>query len=156
MDWIASSHSLLAMTGDLVIASDSEAIQGYENGLDRFVVSLLAMTGDLVIASASEAIQGYENGLDRFVVSLLAMTGDTVIASDSEAIQGYENGLDRFVAFTPRDDGRPRHCEPTGPRDARPDDRLREAIQRRTKHLWIASSLTLPCANASRLSQAMT
>src|ERR1700726_574975 len=26
----------------------------------------------------------------------------------------------------------PRHCEPTGPREARPDDRLREAIHRHT------------------------
>jgi hypothetical protein len=75
-----------------------------------------------------------------------------------------------------------------GSRDARPDDRLREAIQRFTdlviasaseaiqrftaQGFWIASSLTLlaktervvnsrvvgllPCANASRLSQAMT
>jgi hypothetical protein len=44
--------------------------------------------------------------------------------------------LDCFVARAPRNDGvmfplaSPRHCEPTGPREARPDDRLREAIQR--------------------------
>ena len=34
-----------------------------------------------------------------------------------------------------------RHCEPTGPRKARPDDRLREAIQ--MLQVWIASSLAL-------------
>jgi hypothetical protein len=35
-----------------------------------------------------------------------------------------------------------RHCEPTGRREAPPDDRLREAIQlwRREKESWIASS----------------
>ena len=33
------------------------------------------------------------------------------------------------------------HCEPTGPREARPDDRLREAIQNPSmERLWIASS----------------
>ena len=44
-----------------------------------------------------------------------------------------------------------------GSRECAPDDRLREAIhQATTKKEWIASSLALPCANASRLSQAMT
>ncbi|MGL3106506.1 hypothetical protein [Bradyrhizobium sp. BR 1432] len=34
-----------------------------------------------------------------------------------------------------------RHCEPTGPREAPPDDRLREAIQTVTAAgFWIASS----------------
>jgi hypothetical protein len=38
----------------------------------------------------------------------------------------------------------PRHCEPPGPRVARPDDRLREAIQTLSADAaWIASSLTL-------------
>ncbi len=36
-----------------------------------------------------------------------------------------------------------RHCEPTGPREARPDDRLREAIHRAVRAEWIASSLSL-------------
>ncbi len=32
------------------------------------------------------------------------------------------------------------NCEPMGPREARPDDRLREAIQNPTgERLWIAS-----------------
>src|SRR4051794_9058996 len=35
---------------------------------------------------------------------------------------------------------RSRHCEPTGRREAPPDDRLREAIQRRQRKNWIASS----------------
>jgi hypothetical protein len=41
---------------------------------------------------------------------------------------------------------------------APPDDRLREAIHfaEQRKKEWIASSLSLPCANASRLSRAMT
>jgi hypothetical protein len=34
-----------------------------------------------------------------------------------------------------------RHCEPTGPREARPDDRLREAIHPSAREAWIASSL---------------
>src|ERR1700704_3907283 len=59
--------------------------------------------------------------------------------------------LDCFVADAPRNDGTgyrrkeflDRHCERS------------EAIQSRKKG-WIASSLTLPCTNASRLSQAMT
>jgi len=35
-----------------------------------------------------------------------------------------------------------RHCEPPGPREARPDDRLREAIQTASaERFWIASSL---------------
>ena len=50
----------------------------------------------------------------------------------------------------------PRHCEPPGRREAPPDDRLREAIHLATWKAWIASSQALPCANASRLSQAMT
>jgi hypothetical protein len=34
------------------------------------------------------------------------------------------------------------HCEPTGPREARPDARLREAIRNPSAEaLWIASSL---------------
>jgi hypothetical protein len=33
-----------------------------------------------------------------------------------------------------------RHCEPTGRREAPPDDRLREAIQRLLNADWIASS----------------
>jgi len=37
----------------------------------------------------------------------------------------------------------PRHCEPTGPRKARPDDRLREAIHVYAEAVWIASSLSL-------------
>jgi hypothetical protein len=36
-----------------------------------------------------------------------------------------------------------RHCEPTGRREAPPDDRLREAIHFATKKEWIASSLAL-------------
>jgi len=37
-----------------------------------------------------------------------------------------------------------RHCEPTGPREARPDDRLREAIQNLSAEAaWIASSQAL-------------
>jgi len=37
-----------------------------------------------------------------------------------------------------------RHCEPTGPREARPDGRLREAAQTAAAETtWIASSLTL-------------
>jgi hypothetical protein len=37
---------------------------------------------------------------------------------------------------------RARHCEPTGPREARPDDRLREAIHLTVeKKEWFASSL---------------
>src|SRR5262249_41302921 len=36
------------------------------------------------------------------------------------------------------------HCGPTGPREARPDDRLRGAIQSLTgETVWIASSLAL-------------
>ena len=40
----------------------------------------------------------------------------------------------RFRAAVERSESRRapklrRHCEPTGPREARPDDRLREAIQ---------------------------
>jgi hypothetical protein len=33
-----------------------------------------------------------------------------------------------------------RHCEPTGRREAPPDDRLREAIHLLLKQSWIASS----------------
>src|SRR6202035_846901 len=37
-----------------------------------------------------------------------------------------------------------RHCEPTGPHEARPDDRLREAIHfAAQREEWIASSLSL-------------
>jgi hypothetical protein len=37
-----------------------------------------------------------------------------------------------------------RHCEPPGPRKARPDDKLREAIQTlSTERVWIASSQEL-------------
>jgi hypothetical protein len=36
-----------------------------------------------------------------------------------------------------------RHCEPTGPREARPDDRLHEAIHRAAWTEWIASLLSL-------------
>jgi hypothetical protein len=37
---------------------------------------------------------------------------------------------------------RNRHCEPTGPRKARPDDRLSEAIQNLdAEKAWIASAL---------------
>jgi hypothetical protein len=37
-----------------------------------------------------------------------------------------------------------RHCEPTGRREAPPDDKLREAIQLyRSKASWIASSQAL-------------
>jgi hypothetical protein len=33
------------------------------------------------------------------------------------------------------------HCEPTGPREARPDDKLREAIQiAAANEVWIASA----------------
>ena len=39
---------------------------------------------------------------------------------------------------------RHRHCEPTGPREARPDERLREAIQQAGEKIWIASSLRSP------------
>ena len=35
----------------------------------------------------------------------------------------------------------PRHCEPPGRRKAPPDDRLREAIHRSAREVWIASSL---------------
>ncbi len=41
-----------------------------------------------------------------------------------------------------------RHCEPTGPRIARPDDRLREAIQNPSaERFWIASSLQCKIAS---------
>jgi hypothetical protein len=36
-----------------------------------------------------------------------------------------------------------RHCEPTGPHKARPDDRLREAIQSPARDFWIASAFAL-------------
>src|SRR5216683_4818842 len=36
-----------------------------------------------------------------------------------------------------------RHCEPPGRRKAPPDDRLRVAIHRAAKQVWIASSLSL-------------
>src|SRR5690242_2571923 len=49
-------------------------------------------------------------------------------------------------AIAPRDSeamlNQQRHCEPTGPRKARPDDRLREAIQNpAAAAVWIASAL---------------
>jgi hypothetical protein len=47
-----------------------------------------------------------------------------------------------------------RHCEPTGPRFARPDDRLREAIQLRED--WIASSLALLAMTDNRLNRALS
>jgi hypothetical protein len=34
-----------------------------------------------------------------------------------------------------------RHCEPTGPREARPDDRLHEAIHLAAWTEWMGSSL---------------
>ena len=43
-----------------------------------------------------------------------------------------------------------RHCEPTGRRDALPDDRLREAIQRWIRALWIASLRSLSSGAHSR------
>jgi hypothetical protein len=46
-----------------------------------------------------------------------------------------------------------RHCEPTGPREARPDDRLREAIHRAAWTEWIASTFALRAsADTSSLS----
>src|SRR5947209_6156981 len=44
----------------------------------------------------------------------------------------------------------------TGSRECAPDDRLREAIHFSIRGRMDCSSLSLPCANASRLSQAMT
>jgi hypothetical protein len=46
-----------------------------------------------------------------------------------------------------------RHCEPTGPRKARPDDKLREAIQNLSAGtVWIASSLSLLAMTATQRS----
>ena len=43
-----------------------------------------------------------------------------------------------------------RHCEPTGPRGARPDDRLREALQSHAMTLdcFVASLLAMTTTNA--------
>jgi hypothetical protein len=46
-----------------------------------------------------------------------------------------------------------RHCEPTGPREARPDDRLREAIHLSTRgdmDCFVASLLALTSFRVSR------
>jgi hypothetical protein len=61
------------------------------------------------------------------------------------------SGLDRYIALNrfkklglsvhACEVGFRRHCEPTGPREARPDDRLREAIYASAGEEWIASSL---------------
>jgi hypothetical protein len=54
-----------------------------------------------------------------------------------EALLGHFVPRECVMLFAKR-----RHCEPTGPREARPDDRLREAIQNLdTATVWIASSL---------------
>jgi hypothetical protein len=46
-----------------------------------------------------------------------------------------------------------RHCEPTGPREARPDDRLCEAIHLAAWTEWIASAFALRAtADTSSLS----
>ena len=49
----------------------------------------------------------------------------------------------------------PRHCEPTGRREAPPDDRLREAIQtgREARKDWIASELTLLAMTAGEVAE---
>jgi hypothetical protein len=49
-----------------------------------------------------------------------------------------------------------RHCEPTGRANARPMTGSAKQSSIWDRKEWIASSQVLPCANASRLSQAMT
>jgi hypothetical protein len=51
---------------------------------------------------------------------------------------------------------RDRHCEPTGRANARPMTGSAKQSIFLGAATWIASSQVLPCANASRLSQAMT
>ena len=46
-----------------------------------------------------------------------------------------------------------RHCEPTGPREPRPADRLREAIHRAAWAEWIASSLSLLAMTAKSVTE---
>jgi hypothetical protein len=49
---------------------------------------------------------------------------------------------------------RRRHCKPPGPREARPDDRLREAIQSASaEKFWIASAFAKASADKSLRSQ---
>jgi len=66
-----------------------------------------------------------------------ATLGTAILAAPWYGGQGCVNFL--FHCQTARP-----HCEPTGPREARPDDRLREAIQLFfATTVWVASSLTL-------------
>jgi hypothetical protein len=74
----------------------------------------------------------------------------------SRVALGYLTALRAARRSLARDDGGilVRHCEPTGPaRLGRPDDRLREAIQksRRVEALWIASSLALLAMTSVRI-----
>src|SRR6266702_5357442 len=66
---------------------------------------------------------------------------------DGNAVFGYGGGWVRHFLVSPSCTINAlqrrllRHCEPTGRRKAPPDDRLREAIHRATKQVWIALSL---------------
>src|SRR5579871_5916828 len=100
----------------------------------------LACRGDRLRAAQSKGLDGHDE------LSLLGRPDQLSWHAHGRGLSGID-GILRSDLIAER----VRHCEPTGPRQARPDDRLHEAIQKEILDCFVALllAMTLPVTSSA-------